>query len=191
MLGYLAFNNLFVGLWIDKAHQAPLPLQFAFAANLAISVGGNAGIQLSMRAGDNGLKYAGLAVAGTGLVNLALSILSAELISVYGLTFAITGVAVATVIAQSISSLFLGTITCRYLKVSSVRWAARCWLLPVGFSIAAAALKELFPEDSLSHLSIVSGCYVALFLAVCWLAGVNRELLRAESAQARKMFGMG
>jgi O-antigen/teichoic acid export membrane protein len=190
VLGYLAFNNLFVGLWLDKAHQAPLALQIAFACNLAVSVGGNAGIQLSMRAGNNGLKYAGLAVAGTGLLNLALSILSVKLVSVYGLTFAITGVAVATVIAQSISSLFLGAVTCRYLELSSVRWAARCWLLPIGFTLLAAGLKRLFPTDSLSNLGILAGCYLVLFLVVCGLAGLNRGLLRAELAQARRMFNL-
>jgi len=190
VLGYLCFNNLFVGLWLGKAYQAPLPLQVAFAANLAVTVGGNAGIQLSMRAGDKGLKYAGLAVAGTGLLNLALSILSVKLVSVYGLTFAITGVAVATVIAQSICSLCLGTVTCRYLGISALRWAGHCWLLPIGFTLAAAGLKKLYPNDSLAHLSMLAGSYLLIFLAVCWLAGVNRELLRAEFAQARKMFGL-
>jgi len=190
VLGYLAFNNLFVRLWLDRAHQAPLALQVAFACNLAVTIGGNAGIQLSMRAGDKGLKYAGLAVAGTGLLNLALSVLSVNLISVYGLTFAITGVAVATVIAQSISSLCLGTVTCRYLGMSPVRWAAHCWLLPFGFALTAAGLKALWPDDSLSHLSILAGCYLVLFLTVCGLAGLNRELLRSEFAQVRKMFGL-
>jgi hypothetical protein len=190
VLGYLAFNNLFVGLWLDKAHQAPLALQIAFACNLAVTVGGNAGIQLSMRAGDKGLKYAGLAVAGTGLLNLALSILSVKLASVYGSTFAITGVAVATVIAQSISSLCLGTVTCQYLQMSTVRWAARCWLLPICFTLAAGGLKALFPHDSLSHLGIVAGGYLVVFLAVCKLAGMNRELIQAEWTQVRRLMGL-
>ncbi|HEV8491022.1 MAG TPA: hypothetical protein VGR76_02075, partial [Candidatus Angelobacter sp.] len=190
VLGYLAFNNVFVELWLGKAYQAPLPLQFAFACNLAVTVGGNAGIQLSLRAGDKGLKYGGLAVAGTGLLNLTLSILAVKLVSIYGLTFALAGVAGATVVAQSISSLFLGTVTCRYLGLSGIRWAARCWLLPIGFTLVAAILKELFPHDSIKHLAVLSACYGALFLMVCWLAGMNRELLRMEFAQARKLFGM-
>jgi O-antigen/teichoic acid export membrane protein len=181
VLGYLAFNNLFVRVWLDKAHQAPLAWQFAFAANLAVTVGGNAGIQLSTRAGDKGLKLAGLAVAGTGLLNLCLSIFSVKLGS-------IAGVAAATVVAQSISSICLGTVTCRYLKISTTRWIARCWLLPVGFTFVAAALKTLFPDDSLIHLSVVSLCYVALFFPVCRLAGMNWELLRAELMQAKALF---
>jgi O-antigen/teichoic acid export membrane protein len=181
VLGYIAFNNLFVGVWLDKAHQAPLAWQFAFACNLAVTVGGNAGIQLAVRAGDRGLKLAGLAVAGTGFLNLALSILSVKFGS-------ITGVAVATVVAQSISSICLGTVTSRYLGISAVRWMARCWLLPIGFTLTAAALKTLFPQDSLLHLSVLAGCYLVLFFAVCRLAGMNRELLRAEFMQARALF---
>jgi len=180
--GYIAFNDLFVRLWLDKAHQAPLAWQFAFACNLAVTVGGNAGIQLATRAGDHGLKWAGLAVAGTGLLNLGLSVLSVKLGS-------ITGVAAATVVAQSISSISLGTVTCRYLKISTKLWLARCWLVPIVFTLAASALKMLFPADSFMHLSILAGCYLVLFLTVCWLAGMTREMLRAEWGQARALLG--
>ena len=182
--GYVAFNNLFVRLWLDKAHEAPLAWQFAFACNLAVTVGGNAGIQLSTRAGDKGLKLAGLAVAGTGLLNLGLSILSVKLGS-------ITGVAAATVVAQSISSICLGIVTCRYLKISAAHWVARCWLLPVALTLAAAGLKQLFPDDSLLHLSVLAACYLVLFLVVCRLAGMTREMVRAEFMQARAMIGRG
>jgi O-antigen/teichoic acid export membrane protein len=179
-LGYLAFNNLFVCLWLDKAHQAPLAWQFAFACNLAVTCGGNAGIQLAMRAGNRGLRCSGLVVAGTGLLNLGLSIASVKLGS-------ITGVAVATVIAQSISSICLGVVTCRYLKMSVVRWTARCFLLPIGFSLAGIEIKTLFPEDTLLHLSILTGCYLVLFFLVCRLAGMNWDLLRNEINQARHL----
>jgi O-antigen/teichoic acid export membrane protein len=188
VLGYLAFNNLFIHLWLDRAHQAPLSLQFAFACNLAITVGGNAGIQLSMRASDKGLKYAGLVCAGTGLLNLALSVLSVKLVSVYGLTFAITGVAVATVVAQSISSICLGAVTSRYLNLPLGRWIARCWLLPVGYTLFAALLKQLLPDSSLTHLGLLSACYLGLFLVVCRVVGLDRELIRFELRQVWSMF---
>jgi O-antigen/teichoic acid export membrane protein len=180
-LGYLAFNNLFVGIWLDKAHQAPLAWQIAFAANLAVTCGGNAGLQFSMRAGDRGLKVSGLIIAGAGLLNLSLSILSVKLGS-------ITGVAVATVVAQSISTIFLGVVTCRFLGISVLRWTARCWALPLGFTLSAAALKELFPDDSVMHLGVLSVCYGVLFLVVCRLAGVTPGLIRTELSQARALF---
>jgi O-antigen/teichoic acid export membrane protein len=181
VLGYIAFNNLFVSIWLDPAHKAPLPWQFAFACNLAVTVSGNAGIQLAMRAGNAGLKKSGLIIGGTGLLNLVLSIISVKFGS-------ISGVAVATVIAQSISSVSLGIVTCRYLRISVRQWMGRCWFLPVCFTLAAAGLKELFPQDSLKHLGVLSGCYLMLFLAVCWLAGLKWDLVRAEVAHARTMF---
>jgi O-antigen/teichoic acid export membrane protein len=180
-LGYLAFNNLFIRLWLDEAHQAPLAWQFAFACNLAVTCGGNAGVQMAMRAGNKGLRWSGLVVAGTGLLNLVLSITSVKLGS-------ITGVAVATVVAQSISTIFLGAITCRYLGLSVGRWVARCWLLPIGFTLFAIALKEMVPDNSLMHLGLLSACYLGLFLVVCWLAGLTRELVRSELNHARALF---
>ena len=180
-LGYLAFNNLFIRFWLDRAHQGPLLWQVAFACNLAVTCGGNAGLQLAMRAGDRGLKLSGLAIAGTGLINLVLSILSVKFGS-------IAGVAIATVIAQSISTIYLGMVTCRYLKISAAAWTARCWVLPMGFTLSAAALKWLFPQDSLMHLGVLSLCYVVLFLVVCRLAGLNRDLVQTELKQARALF---
>lgn len=195
VLGYLAFNHAFVGLWLGEDLQGPLALQFAFAANLAVTICGNAGIQLSIRAGDRGLKLAGLAVVGTGLLNLVLSILSVKYgpgVAQHfgfgdGVAFGVTGVATATVIAQSISSICLGAVTCHYLNISAWEWTARCWFLPMAFIGAAATLKCLFPHDSLSHLGILSACYAVLLLALAGLAGMNRELLSTELAQLRKM----
>lgn len=187
-LGYIAFNNLFIRVWLDKAHQAPLLWQYAFAGNLAITCGGNAGIQVAVRAGDRGLKLAGLTALGTALLNLGLSILSVKLASIAGATNAIAGVAIATDIAQSISTICLGYVTCRYLGISAARWTARCWLLPVGFTLAAAALKELFPADSIVHLGVLSACYLVLLLIVCRLAGMNREMLSTELRQVRGIF---
>jgi O-antigen/teichoic acid export membrane protein len=191
--GYLAFNNLFIHVWLGKAYQAPLALQIAFACNLAVSVGGNAGIQMAMRAGENGLKLSGLAIGGTGLLNLTLSILSLKFIpasvgSASGVPWGIIGVAAATVIAQSISSLCLGSVTCRYLKLPMLSWFSRCWALPLGVTIGAGVLKGFFPASSITHLSVIILCYGALFWIVCRLVGMNSELLRAELRQLRALF---
>lgn len=182
VLGYLAFNNLFVRVWLGKDFNMPLALQFAFACNLAVTCGGNAGLQLSARTGDRGIKLCGLALGATGLINVTLSILSVKFGS-------ITGVAVATVIAQSIATIFLGVVTCRYLGLSALRWIARCWLLPVLFTVAAAGLKVLFPEDSLFDLGLLSACYLVLLLVVCRLAGLTRELVRTEIKVLSGLFG--
>lgn len=179
--GYIAFNNLFVRLWLDKAHQAPLAWQFAFACNLAVTGGGNACTLLATRTGDQGLRRAGLAAIGAGVLNLVLSILSVKLGS-------ITGVAVATVIAQSGYTMFLARISCRFLGISTARWIARCWVLPVSLTLIAVMLKGFFPDDSVAHLGLLSACYAVLLLVVCRLLGVTRDFVRAEINQLRALF---
>ena len=68
------------------------------------------------------------------------------------------------------------------------QWIGRCWALPVGLTLAAAGLKALFPQDSFIDLGVLCGCYAMMFLAVCWLAGLNRELVQTELAQVQRMF---
>jgi O-antigen/teichoic acid export membrane protein len=177
-LGYLTFNDLVVRIWLGSGYRANLAWQVAFACNLVITTGGDAGIQISTRCGDRALKAAGLAVAGTGLLNLVLSLLSASLGS-------ITGVAVATVIAQSVLSLSLGWLTCRHLELSAVKWAARSWLLPLTIVIAASGCKTLLPDISLAHIAGMTGCCAVLLLAACLVVGVDKELILSEWATIR------
>jgi O-antigen/teichoic acid export membrane protein len=186
-LGYLAFNNLFIEIWIGRDYQEPLLLQAAFAANLAVTCGGNAAVQTAMRAGDRGLKVAGIAALGTGLLNLGLSIVSVKLAPTMGVSTAITGVAIATVIAQSIYTIYLARVACRYLKISIARWVGRSWFLPMAFTTTATLLKALLPRDTWMHLGLLSVSYTILFLGVCALAGMNRKLLLAEIKQVRSM----
>ena len=179
-LFYLTFNDLIVRLWLGPQYKGDLLWQAAFACNLVVTTGGDAGIQISTRCGDRALKIAGLAVAGTGVLNLALSILSAMLGS-------ITGVAVATVIAQSVLSLVLGKLTCRHLGLSAMSWSARSWLLPLGCVLVAAAYKSILPDLTLSHILQMAGCSAVLFVATCALAGLNMELVRSEWKTIRSM----
>jgi hypothetical protein len=157
-----------------------LAWQAAFACNLAVGTGGDAGIQVATRCGDKGIRTGGLAIGATGLLNLVLSMISMRLGS-------ITGIAVATVIAQSVLSLSLGWYTCRYLGFSATRWAARSWLLPLAIVLMAALLKVRLPGYSFWHIGILSGAYAVLFLAASRLAGLSLETLRAELAMLRSM----
>jgi O-antigen/teichoic acid export membrane protein len=177
-LGYLALNDLFVKLWLGEKYQGPLPWQVAFACNLAVTTGGDAGIQIAGRCGEGGLKKIGVVTGIAGLLNLALSLVAMKLGS-------ITGIAVATVIAQSLLSITLGYVTCRYVGFSVIRWTLKSWLLPLSVVLAAAALKTIFPEQSWLHLGALLGCYAGLLLVTARLAGVNRQMLRAEIAVLR------
>jgi len=57
----------------------------------------------------------------------------------------------------------------------------------VAFTLLAAALKELLPNNSLMHLGLLSVCYLGLFIVVCRLAGMNQEMIRSEMNQLRSM----
>ena len=177
-LGYLALNDLFVKLWLGEKYQGPLLWQVAFACNLAVTTGGDAGIQIASRCGEGGLKKLGLAVGGTGLLNLALSVCAMKI-------GYIAGIAIATVIAQSVLSITLGYFTCRHLKLSMVEWTLKSWLLPLMVVLAGAGLKMIFPEQSLWHIGALLGCFLALLAVAAWLAGVNRQMLQAEIATLR------
>jgi len=177
---YLAANDWFVRLWLGAGYHAPAAWQAAFALNLAITAGGDAGIQVAGRCGTNGIRAAGMAIAAAGLLNLALAIVAAKLHS-------ITGIASATVVAQSCLNVALAIYVCRHLGLSVLRWIAKSLLLPLLAVLAAAGLKTIFPDESFLRLCELSGCYAALLLLVAWLAGINRELLRSEWAIVRSM----
>jgi O-antigen/teichoic acid export membrane protein len=179
-LAYLAINDLFIKFWLGAKYQGPLAWQVAFACNLAVTTGGDAGIQIASRCGDSGLKKVGLAGAGTGLLNLALALVSMKLGS-------ITGIAVATVIAQSVLSISLGWVTCRYLGLSLIHWTIKSWLIPLAAVLAAAGLKMFFPGENFLHIGALLGCYAALLLVIAWLIGLNKATLLAEWATIRAM----
>src|SRR5579884_1147192 len=114
-LAYLAFNSIFMKIWwMHKANPilpAALPLQLAFALNLAVTSSGDAALQVSTRAGQNGLRVIGALSAITGLVNLGLSIVAMRMGS-------LTGIAMATVLAQSLGMLASSFYLCRHLKMA-------------------------------------------------------------------------
>jgi O-antigen/teichoic acid export membrane protein len=179
-LFYLTLNDLIMRVWLGPHYKGALWWQAAFAANLAVTTGGDAGIQISTRCGNRALKIAGLAFAGTGVLNLGLSILSAKLGS-------ITGIAVATVIAQSVMSLVLGWLVCRHLGLSAVSWSARSWLLPLSCVVIATCCKSMLPNLTLPHILGMAGCSAILLFATCALAGLDLDLVRSEWKTVRSM----
>jgi hypothetical protein len=67
------------------------------------------------------------------------------------------------------------------------RWILKTWLIPLATILAAAGLKTIFPNESILHLGALFGGYAVLLLIAATLAGVNREMLRAEWATVRAM----
>jgi len=179
-LGYLAFVNEFIKLWLGAKYQCPLLWQIGFACNLAVTCGGDVGIQLASRIGDKGIKKMGLTAACTTLLNLGFALFFMKLGSIAGITF-------AAVIAQTVLSLTLGYFTCRHLNLSLMRWTMKSWLLPVGIVLTGAALKYCFPQQDFEHIGILVFCYAGLFVITALLAGMNKEMIRSEMATLRGM----
>lgn len=177
-LAYLGGNNLFMKIWwLHEAKPilpAALPLQLAFALNLAVTASGDAGIQLALRSGTKGMRMAGAAVGLTGLLNLGLSIVAMKMGSLWG-------IAMATVLAQSVLSLAASFFTCRYLKIAWLPWALRGWLIPLaGISLAGWFRIKLAPLDSLPNILLLVGIYAAMLLAAAWGLGINASFIKEE-----------
>jgi O-antigen/teichoic acid export membrane protein len=190
-LAYLAGNNLFMKIWwLHNSNPVPpaaLGLQTAFALNMAITASGDVGIQMSMRSGKNGLRFAGLLIGVTGLLNVVLSLVAMERGS-------LPGIAMATVLAQSLLSVGAGFYTCRHLRVGWVPWLLKGWLLPCAGIVFAAWLRLELPFYSAQHVLLVQNvlllgaAYLAAWLAAAWGLGMNADFIRHELALIRTFF---
>jgi len=180
-LGYLALNDWFIRLWMGSSYHCPFIWQIAFACNLAITTGGDAGIQIASRLGDSGIKKMGITAGATALLNLGLALLFMSAGSITGITF-------AAVIAQSALSIVLGYFTCRHLGLSLSLWTARSWLLPLSIVLVAAWIKMSLPGNGPGPMTALVAAYVGLLLLAARLAGATRELLDSEIATVCRMF---
>jgi O-antigen/teichoic acid export membrane protein len=189
--GYLAVNDVFMKIWFlhssNPVPPAALGLQTAFALNMAITASGDVGIQMSIRSGKNGLRFAGLLIGATGLLNVALSIVAMEKGSLWG-------IAMATVLAQSLLSVGAGFYTCRHLQIGWVPWLLKGWLLPCAGILGAAWLRRELPFYSAQHvllyqnILLLGAAYLAGWLAAAWGLGMNAAFIRQELALIRTFF---
>ena len=184
VLSYLAFNDTFIRLWWRHAAKpilpAALPLQIAFALNMAVTACGDTALQLTMRAGKKGLRVVGTLVAIMGLVNIGLSVAAMKMGS-------LTGIAMATVLAQS--GLMLGSsyYLCRYLKIPWSPWAFKGCIMPLAGVSLAGWLRMRWPMDSLPHIAMLLGAYAAIFLATARGLGLNAAVIKDELKIIRKL----
>ena len=176
-LAYLAGNNLFMKLWwLHKEHPilpAALPLQLAFALNLAVTASGDAAIQTSLRTNDKGLRATGAAIGITGLINVVLSLVAMTQGS-------LVGIALATVLAQSLLNLGASYFLTRHLRTPWLPWVLKGWLLPMAVVAGAGWLRMNWPADSLLPFLEIAGIYAVLFVALALALGINASFIRAE-----------
>jgi hypothetical protein len=184
-LAYLGGNNLFMKLWFLRAANPILPatlsLQMAFALNLAVTTSGDTGIQLALRSGNRGLRMAGAAIGLTGLLNLGLSIVAAKAGSLWG-------IAMATVLAQSILSLVAAFFVCEFLQIAWLPWAMRGWLFPVAGIALAGWIRTKLPGDSIQNLLTLAGIYAGILFALAIALGVKATDIKQEVQLVSKFF---
>jgi hypothetical protein len=185
-LAYLAGNDIFMKIWWyhrdNVVAPAALVLQLAFALNLAVTASGDAGLQLALRSGKPGLRWAGTFVAITGVLNLGLSILAMKMGSLWG-------IAMATVVAQSVDSLGCSFYICRFLKMPWWPWVLRGWLFPLLGIALAGWLRMMWPMDSILHATLLIGAYAVMFLAAAWGLGVDAGFIKGELKLVQKFIG--
>jgi O-antigen/teichoic acid export membrane protein len=176
-LGYLAGNSLFVSVWWFGNHDgigpAPLLLQTAFALNMAITTSGDAALQAAIRADHRGLRLSGILVGMTALVNVGLSLVAMRAGS-------LAGIALATVVAQSLQNLLSSVYACRRLELAWMPWNLRTWMLPVTGVLLAAWLRSALPFDSVAHVVLLIAAYAGIILAVAAILGINVKFIRDE-----------
>jgi O-antigen/teichoic acid export membrane protein len=176
-LAYLLGNNLFMKIWMmhkqDVIPPAPLLWQTAFALNMVVTTCGDASIQLSLRSGSRGLRFAGSVIGLTALLNLGLSILAIR-------HQWIAGVAFATVLAQSVLSLLTSAYLCNRLNLPFITWAVRSWVIPVAGISFAAFLRFKFPEDTIRDLGILALCYLGMLVVAAWGLGIKPAFIKEE-----------
>jgi O-antigen/teichoic acid export membrane protein len=174
-LGYLLADDFFIRVWLgkDMHMQAPLLLQIAFALNLAVNTGRDAGLQAAMRCGDNGVRVVGVYVVSGAMINLALALLAGKMGSVPGIAF-------AAGIGQSFLGLGTGLYFCRRLELAWLPWAMKSWFIPVAAVSLGAAARWFIHPDSVVNVLALIGAYLLLILAVAWVQGVRLALLKEE-----------
>jgi hypothetical protein len=98
------------------------------------------------------------------------------------------GIAMATVVAQSVLSLAASFFTCKYLQIAWLPWALKGWLFPVAGIVCAGWLRMKLPADSAQNLLLLAGAYAALLLAAAWALGVRPAYIKEELQILSKFF---
>lgn len=178
---YLCTNDWFIGLWQGPGFNVPLALQVAFAMNLAVTIAGDAALQARGRLDLVGVRLAGIAVGGTGVLNLCLSYLAMKMEW-------LTGIALATVVAQSVLVLVMTrSISCQ-LQFPWRVWFFRGWFVPLIGVAAFAAVRYRFPPDGVGNALILALSAFSMLGIITALLGVDRQLIVDEWKRLRASF---
>jgi O-antigen/teichoic acid export membrane protein len=181
-LGYLALNDWFIRLWLGAEYNGPWGWQAAFACNLVLTTAGAAGMQINATCGENAVRRYGIAVGGTGLLNLGLSIVAAYFHST-------TGVAVATVIAQLVLSVSANWYVAGHIGLPRMNWLLKTVFVPTAMVFVAALVRLRVAPETIPQTGILFAVYLLVFIAICGFVGLTPRLVRSEITTFRSMLG--
>jgi len=173
-LTYLLLNDVFVDLWVGQDYRTPILIQVLFAAILVVSAGGDAASMVASRCGHRGVRMTGIAAGTCGLVNLGLSLAA-------GAVGSIAGIAVASLLAQSVLAIWLGLAACMHLSIPAFAYVKRCWLLPLFIIAIAGALRTFFSVSFGPDMIALAAVYFCLLLVFCRLADLRLRMLIEEA----------
>lgn len=179
-LGYLVLNDWFIRIWLGSEYKGPWAWQAAFAINLVITTAGAVGMQANVSCGENALRRYGIAVGGTGLLNLGLSIIAAYFHSP-------TWVAIATNISQFVLSVSANWYVAGFVGLPRVNWLVKTCIIPTAIVFVAALLRLWIGVEGFAQIGILIASYAVLFLVICASAGFTWRLLRSELNTLRGM----
>lgn len=177
---YLAFNDLFIQFWLGGGHGVALLLQALFAANLAVTVSGDAGTKVAGQISARGTVFAGAMVALTAVMNLVLSVWAAR-------AGYFSGIAAATLFAQLFFGVTTGYFTARELGLSKTRWIFRASVLPMVVISMGYLVRSNFTTETVSGTLYLILALFGMVLTLGLILGINRQLLREEWSILRAM----
>jgi hypothetical protein len=111
-------------LWLGNDFVVPVALQLPFALALTISACSDIAVNLVVRLSDDASRTRSIITIVSALLNLGLSIWAAAV-------GWLAGIAWATVVTQTFSSLACAALLARVAEIPWVRLARQAWLIPV------------------------------------------------------------
>jgi hypothetical protein len=183
-LAYLAANDVFMRFWLGPGFEAPPLWEAAFAANMAVTAAGLVGYELCARLSDQSLRFGGITVGVTALINLGLSLLGAQVGSIFL-------IAMAGAVSNTVLVLATGWKTCRCLEISWWQLVLKPWLLATGVVTLGTVVRFVLPLEAPWRLAGMGLFALAVLGGVAAALGIRLADLKNEARILRGLFTGG
>ncbi len=180
-LVYVAVNDTFMRLWLGGEYQVPLAWQGAFAANMAVTAAGYAGYDLAARCGPEGLRFGAITVVIAIVFKVAASYWAMVENSIFG-------IALSTIISQSIVVLASAWFAAKAIRVSWWRLVGNGWLISLGLVVFAVFWKASLWSHGVYGKAGFFMTALLLLAATAKILGLNAAEIRTEFDAVRSIF---